>query len=200
MRQGLFGKAHVVVAKVAGLFARGASGMTLLASNVPATIKQKSAETAERTGTALRIGRLRLTMARWKTMRSATFAETGKTIFRLAERKTKDTERQDELRYLFSKGAKCEEKIRKTREQITEAGRRLEQKTGYREAILHLNSKLADVRFAAVQILGRLGNKKSIPILVKKLQDPDSRVRQQAAEFLHETIDRISLQNECCKQ
>ncbi len=200
MKQGLLGKAHVVAAKVAGLFARGTFGMALLAGSVPTTIKQKTVEAAELTGTTLRVGRLRLAMERWKTRRSAAFVEAGKTIFRLAERKTGNTKRQDELRYLFLEGAKCEEKIRKTREQITETRRRIEQKTGYREAILHLNSKLADVRFAAVQILGRLGGKKSIPVLVKKLQDPDSRVRQQAAEFLHEMIDRISLQSECCKQ
>ena len=190
----------MAAAKVAGLFTRGTFGMVLLASGVPATIKQKTAEAAELTGTTLRVGRLRLAIARWKTRRSAAFAKAGKTIFRLAGRKTKDIEHQDELRYLFSEGAKCERKIRKTREQITEAGRRIEQKTGYREAILHLNSKLADVRFAAVQILGRLGSKKSIPVLVKKLQDPDLRVRQQATESLHEMIDRISLQSECCKQ
>ena len=200
MDQTLLGRVGVVYGKTAGILTRETMAATEMVGDLPGIIRDKTTHTVQATGSALRLRKLECTMRKCKRKQLAAFTTAGKTIFALAREHTKNAKRKKEgnnlpsdVDVLFSENRKREHKVRKLRDRIVKIEKTLEKATGYREAILNLNSRMRDVRFAAVRTLEQIGDSNTIPFVVKKLEDPDIRVRRQAAESLHNMIDSMAV-------
>lgn len=200
MDQKLLKKAGVVYGKAAGILTRETLAATEMVGDLPGIIREKTTETMQAAGSALRLRRLECTMRKCKRKQLAAFTTAGKTIFTLAHEHTKNVKRKKEennllsdVDALFSENREREQKVRKIRARIVEIGKTRGEAAGYREAVLNLDSRMRDVRFAAVRTLEQLGDSNTIPFVVKKLKDPDPRVRRQAAESLHNMIDSMAV-------
>jgi len=190
MSKNLLKKMQVASGKTAGILARETLAIAKRAGSMSSAIKAKTAEVIEVTGKTLRVKKLRSDIKKWEKKKWATFSKLGKLIFALVERKTKNIERRKDTKGFLHELRKCEGEIQWIKTQITEIEKSSEEQIGYHEAILNLSSKEKDVRLAAVKSLERLGDKDVIPILTKRLEDPDLRVRQEIIRVLRKTIDR----------
>ncbi len=189
MSKNLLEKAKVVSGKAAGVVARETLGMAKKAGDMPAVIKEKTAEAFEATGKTLRIKRLKSGIKKREKKKLAIFTKMGKVVFKLVGRKAKNIKQKKVIKGLLRELRKCEAEIGWIKAQINEIKESSKEQIGYHEAILNLNSKEKDVRLAAVKFLGELGSQDIIPVLTKKLKDPDLRVRQETIRVLHKIID-----------
>jgi len=194
MSKNLLKRVQVVSGKTAGILARETLAIAKRAGSVPSAIKARTAEVLEVTGKTLRVKKLRGDVKKWEKKKRAIFAKLGELIFELVERKAKNIERSKDIRSLLTELRKCEAEMRWIKSQTVEIEENSKEKIGYHEAIAGLSSKEKDIRLAAVKSLEQLGNKDAIPILAKRLEDPDSKVRQETIRVLHKIIDRESPQ------
>jgi len=190
MSRNLLKRVQVVSGKTAGILARETLAIAKRAGSVPSAIKVKTAGVIEVTGKALRVKKSRSDIKKWEKKKWATFTKLGELIFELGERKTKNVEQRKDTKSLVSELRKFDAEIRWIRAQITEIEENCKEKIGYQEAVVGLSSKEKDIRLAAVKSLEQLGGKGVIPILAKRLEDPDSRVRQETVRVLQKIIDR----------
>jgi len=187
-------KLQVVSGKTAGIVARQTLAMANRARSVPGVIKAKTAETIQVTEKTLRIRRLRRELKKGQKKKSALFTRFGKAIFKLVETKVRNIWQGKDIKGLLRELRKCEAEIEWVKAQITEIEERGKEQSGYREAILNLSSKEKAVRLTALKSLEQCGDKDVIPILTKKLKDPDLRVSRETARVLNKIIDREYLQ------
>lgn len=190
MSKRLLKKVQVVSGKTAGIITRETLAVAKRAGSMPGVIKAKTAEAIQVTGKTLKIGRLRGELKKRQQKRLAMFAKFGKAIFKLVRKKARNIWQRKDIKGLFRELRKCEAEIGWIKTQINEIEERGKEQNGYRGAILNLSSKEKTVRLAALKTLGQLGGKDVIPILTKKLKDPDLRVRQETIRVLHKIIDR----------
>jgi len=186
----LLKKVQVASGKTAGIIAREALAVAKIAGSMPGVIKEKTSEAIQVTGKTLKIGRLRGELKKRQEKRLAMFSKFGKTIFKLVRKKARNIWQRKDIKSLLRELRKCEAEIGWIKAQINEIDERSKEQNGYREAVLSLSSKEKAVRLAALKTLGQLGDKDVIPILTKKLKDPDLRVRQETVRVLHKIIDR----------
>lgn len=190
MRERLLKKVQVASGKTAGIIARETLAVAKRAGTMPGLIKTKTAEAIWVGGKTLRIKRLKSDLKKWEKKRGATFTKMGEVIFKLIGRKVKNVWQRREIKHLIGKLRNYDNAIRKIKAQITQTEKISEEQISYHQAILNLNSKENNVRLGAVKSLGQLGDKDVIPILTKKLKDPDLLVRQETMRVLHKIIDR----------
>lgn len=194
MSKNLLKKMQVASGKTAGILARETLAIAKRAGSMPSAIKAKTAEVIEVTRKTLRVKKLKSDIKKWQKKKWATFSKLGKLIFALVERKTKNIERRKDIKGFLRELRKCEAEIKWIKTQITEIEENSKEKIGYQEAVVGLSSKEKDIRLAAVKFLEQLGGKGVIPILAKRLEDPDLRVRQEAVRVLHKIIDQAYTQ------
>ena len=189
MNRRLLKKAQVVSGKTAGIMARETLAMAKKAGGMPGVIKAKTAEVIQVTGKALKINRLKSELRNWERKRLVTFTNFGKGIFKLVGWEEKKIWQRKEIKRFLHELRECEAEIRWIKTQITEIEENSKEQIGYHEAILNLNSKEKDIRLAAVKFLQQRGGKDVIPILAKRLEDPDLKVRQETVRALHKIIN-----------
>jgi hypothetical protein len=187
----LLEKVQVASGKTAGIVARETAVMAKKVSSMPAILKEKTVEVVQMTGRTLRIRRLKCEIKRRKKKKKAIFTKIGEVIFELYKRKVKNIEKKKRMISLVLKLKKCEDEIQKIKIQIAKIEKSSQEKINYHEAILNLNSKEKDVRLAAVEILGRFGDKSTVPILIRRLQDPNLNIRQEAAKSIYKIVGHI---------
>ncbi|MFB0526975.1 MAG: HEAT repeat domain-containing protein [bacterium] len=190
MSKKLLRKVQVASGKTAGIIARETLAVAKKAGSMPGIIKAKTTEAIQATGKTLKIGRLRVELKKRQQKRLALFAKFGKVIFKLVGKKARNIWDRENIKGLLRELRKCEAEIGWIKAQISEIEERSREQNGYREAILNLSSKGKTVRLAALKSLGRLGDKEVIPILTRKLKDPDLQVRRETVRLLHKIIDR----------
>ena len=122
--------------------------------------------------------------------KAAIFTKFGKSIFRLVVKKARNIWQRKDIKGLLRELSKCEAEIGWIKAQINEIEERSKEQDCYHEAILHLSSKEKEIRLGALKSLGQLGDKEVIPILVKKLKDPDLQVRRETVRILCKIIDQ----------
>jgi len=194
MSKNLLKKVQVASGKTAGILARETLAIAKRASGMPGVIKAKTAEAIQVTEKTLRIRRLRRELKKRQKKKSALFTRFGKAIFKLVETKVRNIWQGKDIKGLLRELRKCEAEIEWVKAQITEIEERGKEQSGYREAILNLSSKEKAVRLTALKSLEQCGDKDVIPILTKKLKDPDLRVSRETARVLNKIIDREYLQ------
>lgn len=190
MSKNLLKKVQVVSGKTAGIIAKETLAVAKKAGSIPGVIKTKTTEAIWVGGKTLRIKRSKSDLKKWEKKKWATFTEMGEVIFKLVGRGVKNVWQRREIKHLIGKLRNYDKEIRKIKIQITQAEKSSEEQISYHHAILNLGSKEKDVRLGAVKSLGQLGDKDVIPILTKKLEDPDLLVRQETMRVLHKIIDR----------
>lgn len=181
---------QVVSGKTAGIIARETLAVAKRAGTMPGLIKTKTAEAIQVSGKTLRIKRIKSDLKKWEKKRWTTFTKMGEMIFKLVGKKAKNIWQRKEIKGFVRELKKCEAEIGWIKTQITEIKKSSEEQINYYETILNLNSKEKNVRLGAVKSLGQWGDKDVIPILTKKLKDPDLQVRQETIRVLHKIIDR----------
>jgi len=184
---------QVVSGKTAGIIARQTLAMARRARKMSDAIKVKTAETIQVTGKTLKIKRLRSELKKALWQRSVMFTRFGKAVFKLVKEKAGNIWQRKEVKGFLQELGKCEAEIEWIKAQISEIEERSREQNNYRKAILNLSSKEKGVRLAALKSLERLGEKDSVPILIKRLEDPDLSVRGEAARVLRKIIDRAYL-------
>jgi HEAT repeat protein len=187
----LLKKVRVASGKTAGIVARETAVVVNKVSSVPGIIKEKAAEAVQITGRTLKIRTLKCEIKRRKKKKVAIFTKMGEVIFILRKRKIKNIEKKKKISVLLSKLRKCEDEIQRIKIKIDKVEKNSQEQINYHEAILNLNSKEKDVRLAAIQMLGELGDKSTISVLTKSLEDPSLKVRELAAKFLYKIIGHI---------
>jgi len=190
MSKSLLKKAQVASGKTAGIVARETLAMAKRAGDMPCVIKEKTIEAIQVTGKTLRIKRLKNDLKKWEKKRLAIYPKMGEVIFKLVEGKAKNIEQKKDVKGFLHELRECEAEIRKIKAEITQAEKSSKEQIDYRTAVLNLSAKEKDVRLLAVKSLEHLGDKDIIPILTKRLEDPDLRVRQETARVLHKIIER----------
>jgi len=190
MSKNLLKKAQVVSGKTAGIIARETLAVAKRAGSMPGVIKAKTSEAIQVTGKTLKIGRLKGELKKRQQKRLAMFTKFGKAIFKLVRKKTRNIGQRKDIKGFVRELKKCEAEIGWIKTQITEIKKSSEEQINYHQAILNLSSKEKDVRLGAVKSLGQLSDKDVIPILTKKLKDPDLQVRQETIRVLHKIIDQ----------
>ncbi len=190
MSKKLLKKVQVVSGKTAGIIARETLAVAKRAGTMPGLIKTKTTEAIWVGGKTLRIKRIKSDLKKWEKKKWATFTEMGEVIFKLVGKKAKNIWQRKEIKGFVRELKKCEAETGWIKAQITEIKKSSEEQINYHQAILNLSSKEKDVRLGAVKSLGQLGDKDVIPVLTKKLKDPDLRVRQETVRLLHKIIDR----------
>jgi len=190
MSKNLIKKAQVTSGKAAGIVARETLAMAKKAADMPCVIKEKTIEAIQVTGKTLRIKRLKSDLKKWEKKRLAIYPKMGKVVFKLVEGKTKNIRQRRDIKGFLHELRKCEAEIGKIKAKITQAEKSSKEQTDYRAAVLNLSAKEKDVRLLAVKSLEHLGDKDIIPILTKRLEDPDLSVRQETAKVLHKLIER----------
>lgn len=190
MSKKLLKKVQVVSGKTAGIIARETLAVAKRAGTMPGLIKTKTAEAIQVSGKTLKIKRLKSDLKKWEKKRWATFTKMGEMIFKLVGKKAKNIWQRKDIKGFVRELKKCEAEIGWIKAQITEIKKSSEEQISYYETILNLSSKEKDVRLGAVKSLEQLGDKDVIPILTKKLKDPDLQVRQETIRVLHKIIDQ----------
>ena len=186
----LLKKMQVASGKTAGIIARETLAVAKRAGSMPGVIKAKTAEAIQVTGKTLKIGRLSCELKKRQQKRLAMFTKFGKAIFKLGRKKARNIWQREDIKTLLRELRKYEAEIEWIKIQINEIEERGKEQSGYREAILNLSSKEKAVQLAALKSLEQLGEKDVIPILTKKLKDPDLRVRRETVRVLHKIIDQ----------
>jgi len=190
MSKKLLKKMQVASGKTAGIIARETLAVAKRAGSMPGVIKAKTAEAIQVTGKTLKIGRLRRELKRRQQKRLAMFTKFGKAIFKLVRKKARNIWQRENIKTSLRELRKYEAEIEWIKIQINEIEERGKEQSGYREAILNLSSKEKAVQLAALKSLEQLGDKDVVPILTKKLKDPDLRVRRETVRVLHKIIDQ----------
>jgi len=190
----LLRKMQVASGKTAGIIARETLAVVKRASGMPGVIKAKTAEAIQVTGKTLKIGRLRGELKKQRQKRLAMFTKFGKAIFKLGGKKARNIWQRKDIKALLRELRKYEAEIEWIKAQINEVEERGKERSGYREAILNLSSKEKAVRLTALKSLEQCGDKDVIPVLAKKLKDPDLILSRETARVLHKIIDREYLQ------
>ena len=191
MDKKLLKKVQVLSGKTAGVVARQTLAIAEKASHMPNLIRMKTLGTVQVTGKTLRIRRLRKELKKRERKRLALFTNFGKAIFKLVRSRPGKIWQRKDIKGFLRELRRCEAEMEWVKAQISEIEERGKEQYDYREAILSLNSKEKEVRLAAVKSLEFLGEKDVIPILSRKLEDSDLRVRRETARILHKIIDRI---------
>lgn len=190
MTKKLLKKVQVASGKTAGIIARETLAAAKKAGSMPGIIKVKTAEAIQVTGKTLKTRRLIGELKKQQENKAAIFTKFGKSIFRLVAKKGRNIWQRKDIKGLLRELGKCEAEIGWIKAQINEIEERSKEQDCFHEAILNLSSKEKEIRLGALKSLGLLGDKEVIPILVKKLKDPDLQVRRETARILRKIIDR----------
>jgi len=192
MSKGLLKQMQVTSGKTAGVVARETLAMVKKAGTVPCFIKEKTAQAIQVGGKTLRIKKLDIGLRRLGRERWTILVKMGQTVFELIVRKEKMIWQRSEIKGYVRELKKCEAEIRWIRAQIAEVEESSKERIGYYKAILNLSSEEKGVRLAAMKTLEERAGKDAIPILAKRLEDPDLTVRREAVRVLHKIIDKES--------
>ncbi len=187
---GFFGRSRVVFGKTAGVIARHSRETGSRIIRIPVVVVTKMFGAVAGVGDSIRIRRLNCRIERWKKRRMLSFKLAGKRVFSLLHSKTRDIKGQKEVVGLFQEGKHCEEEMERLEDLIEDIRKAGEERASFRDAVLNLDANGRDRRFASIQALEGFNDEKAIQVLVGKLQDPDPKVRAQAADSLHRMICR----------
>ncbi len=190
MTRKLLKKVQVASGKTAGIIARETLSAAKKAGSMPGLIKVRTAGAIQVTGKTLKTRRLMGELRKGQEKRFAIFTRFGKSIFKLAAKKARNIWQRKDIKGLLHELGKCEAEIGWIKAQISEIEERSKEQDCYHKAILNLNSKEKEIRLGALKSLGQLGDKEVIPLLVKKLKDPDLHVRRETARILRRIIER----------
>jgi HEAT repeat protein len=112
------------------------------------------------------------------------FIKLGKEVFSKKSEKPEYIFEAGNIKEILTEIKEIEVDKRKIQEKLEDQKRKEEEAKIIKRAVKNLNSPNYRTRLVALQVLGRVSAKETIPEVQKMLEDPSQEVRTQAAEVL----------------
>lgn len=136
-------------------------------------------------------------VAGWESKQKEVFMKIGEKIFDEKELKhtasSSDILEEKEIKELLKNARIYEEEIQKLKDEIALQKQKMDTLAIIKRAEEDIERDDPRIRRVAVRVLERIGTRDVIPLITKALADPDSEVRQRAAEVMHRLADKFKV-------